>query len=144
MASPVTEIADPIAAIVAYLRAQASLQAMVNDRILGDSIPPSSAQIKNAVTIRLAGGPAEIYIEQVIRPRIEVRAYGETDEEAATIFWEVYRLLNGKINLIANDTRIMSFAFAGNGTTLFDEDVNKPFKLAYAETHIQANKLSAA
>jgi len=128
------EIADPVAALVAYLRSQSEFADLVGaEHIYGDSLPSQAGMPRKAVTIRHAGGGGrELYLP-IIRPRLEVRCYGETDREASRVFWALYSILNGQCNLIANDTRLMSVLFDAGPSALQDETLNTPFKLGYLE-----------
>ena len=137
------EIVDPIITLVQYLLGQADMTALVEQRIYGGGLPPDRADVNTAIIIRQSGGPTEIYQETIAWPRFEIRCYGRTDEEAAEVFWRMYRLINGKLNLIANDGRILSIWLAGTGITLFDETVNKPFRLTFAQAIVQTEAVSA-
>ncbi|KKN55915.1 hypothetical protein LCGC14_0577580 [marine sediment metagenome] len=143
MATLTGEIVDPVGIVVQYLLDQVDLTNLVDKRIFGGLLPPGSAQLDNAVTIRIAGGPREIYQEVIIRPRFELRCYGATEEDAAQVYWRVYRLLNGKLNISANDGRVLSIWISSGGTVLYDEVLNKPFMLAFMESFVQAEALSA-
>ncbi|KKN48913.1 hypothetical protein LCGC14_0648110 [marine sediment metagenome] len=137
------EVADPVGVIVAHLLSLSDLEAKVDKRIYGGALPPGSANFDSAVVIRLAGGLPDLYQEVITYPRFELRCYGLTDEKAGEIYWLVYRLLNGKLNIIANDGLIKSIWINSGGTTLYDNTVNRPFHLGFLQAIMQTEKLSA-
>ena len=147
MAKLIGEIVDPVGIVVQHLLGLSDLTDLVDKRIFGGLLPPNSAQFENAVTIRQSGGPRELYQEVITRPRFEVRCYGATEEIASEVYWRVYRLLNGKLNITGGiapkDGRILSIWFSSGGAMLYDETLNKPFMLAFLESYAQAEALSA-
>jgi hypothetical protein len=137
------EVVDPISILVQYLLDQSDMTDLVEQRIYGGGLPPNSSDYDNAITIRQSGGPTELDQETIAWPRFEIRCYGRTDEEAAEVFWRLYRLINGKLNLMANDGRILSIWLNGAGIGLYDETVNRPFRLAFAQSIVQTEAVSA-
>lgn len=147
MATLTGEIVDPVGILVQHLLGQTALTDLVDKRIYGGLLPPGSAQQESAVTIRQSGGPRELYQEVITRPRFEVRCYGATEEDAAQVYWRVYRLTNAKLNLTGGtapkDGRILSIWFSSSGAMLYDETLNKPYMLAFMESFVQTEALSA-
>jgi hypothetical protein len=141
------EIVDPVGVVVQHLLGLTDLTGLVDKRIFGGLMPPGSAQFDNAVTVRAAGGPRELYQEVITRPRFELRCYGATEEDASQVYWRVYRLLNGKLNLTGGvapkDGRILSIWVSSGGAMLYDETLNRPYMLAFMECYAQAEALSA-
>ena len=116
---------------------------LVDKRIFGGAVPPLSADFESMVVVRPAGGPPEFYQEVISKPRFEVRSYGRTDEEASEIYWRVYKVTNGKLNILANDGRILSIWASSAGSLLYDQVLNKPFMVSFYESIVQLEAISA-
>lgn len=127
----VTDFQDPVQAIVTYLGNQKPITDMTGNRIYGDALPPTNLMPNAAVAIRWAGGGEQEEIVEIIRPRLEVRAYGTTDQEAAKMFWRVYGTLHAQENLIVGSARILSIMFDAGPVALIEETLNTPFKLGW-------------
>ena len=143
MATLTGAIGSPISAVVQHLLTVSGVTDLVDQRVFGGALPGRSADFESAVVIRAAGGRPDI--DQIVlhRPRFEIRCYGTTDEEAEEIFLAVYAALNRQLGIQANDTLIKSIWIASTGANLFDQDVNKPFILAFADSIMQTEKVSA-
>ena len=135
-------IGSPVSCIVQHLLSVDSVTDKVDERIFGGALPPASGKFKSAITIRGADGLPDIDVEVMHSPRLELRCYGETDEEAEEIYYLVYAALNGKLGIQANDTLCKSIWMASKGTNLFDENVNKPYMLAFMDSIFQTEKVS--
>lgn len=134
---------DPTSILVPYLLSQSDLTDLVDQRIYGGAVPPLSADFDSMIVVRPAGGPPEMYIEVVTKPRFEIRTYALTDEEAAKIYWAVYKVVNGKTNIIVNDGRILSIWASSNGSLLYDQVLNRPFMVSFYESIAQLEAISA-
>lgn len=143
MSSLTGEVKDPVGILVQHLLDQTDLTDLVDKRIFGGAVPPLSADFDSMVVIRLSGGPPEIYQEVISKPRFEIRTYGLTDEKATEVHWRVYRLINGKLNILANDGRILSIWVSSNGALLYDQTLNRPFVVTFYESIVQLEAISA-
>lgn len=137
------EVKDPIGTLVTHLLSLSDLTDLVDGRIYGGATPSGSADFDSWITVRPAGGPQEMYIEVIAKPRYEIRAYGLTDEVALQIHWRVYRLINGKLNILANDARILSIWSSSNGALLYDQIFNRPFVVSFYDSIVQLEAVSA-
>lgn len=89
-------IPDPLSAVRAVLRADASVTAIVpSAQIYAGEMPQteSVAQPRAAVILSLAGGPADRGYSQLGRRRLDVRCYGATPFEAMKLGNQVYESL---------------------------------------------------
>lgn len=136
-------IGSPVAAIVQHLLSVSTITDIVDQKVFGGALPRGSAKFTNAVVVRMAGGLPDMDQSTLHRPRLEFRCYAETDAEAETLYQALYAALNGQIGIQANDVLIKSIWMASMGANLYDEDVNKPFLLSYADSIFQTEKLSA-
>lgn len=87
MVEPVLGIGDPIAALIEWLALDASIDEVLDEdatRIVGKRLPLSHASLmpRACLVVAAAGGFAEGLPEVVDRVRVDVRAYGRTDDEA--------------------------------------------------------------
>ncbi len=137
------EVKDPISTLVQHLLSLSDLADLVDKRIFGGATPAGSADFDSWITVRPAGGPQEMYIEVVSKPRYEIRAYGLTDEVAMQLHWRVYRLINGKLNILANDARILSIWSSSNGSLLYDQTFNRSFVVSFYDSIVQLEAISA-
>lgn len=137
------EVKDPISTLVQHLLSLSDLTDLVAKKIYGGATPSGSADFDSWITVRPAGGRAEIDVEVIGKPRFEIRTYAPTDEVAMQIYWRVYRLINGKLNIIANDGRILSIWASSAGALLYDQTFNKPFVVSFYESIVQLEAVSA-
>lgn len=143
MTSLTGAIGSPVACIVQHLLSLSSITDVVDQKVFGGALPSGAAQMKNMIAVRAAGGLSDLDVIAIHRPRLEIRCYGETDEEAELIYHLVYAALNGQTGIQANDTLCKSIWMASKGANLFDENVNKPFMLAFMDSIFQTEKVSA-
>ncbi len=143
MATLTGEVKDPIGTLVQHLLSLSDLTDLVDQRIFGGATPPESADFDSWITVRPAGGPQEMYIEVIAKPRYEIRAYGLTDETAMQLHWRVYRLINGKLNILANDARILSIWSTSGGSLLYDQTFNRSFVVSFYDSIVQLEAISA-
>ncbi len=122
---------DPIAALIEHLKVQEAITDLTDRRIFGDALPPEAGMPDYAYTIRWSGGGAFEELATIIRPRLEVRAYGKTDQDAARLYWRAFGILHGLENLIVGNARILSILFDPGPAALIDETLNTPFKLGF-------------
>lgn len=78
--------ADPIAALVAYLKADTGVAALLAARVFGGELPPSETEAmpRKALVVRASGGfslTAGSYAEHDTQ-RFDLLAFGETPHEA--------------------------------------------------------------
>ncbi len=143
MSSLTGEVKDPIGTLVTHLLSLSDLTDLVDKRIFGGATPAGSGDFDSWITVRPAGGRQEMYQEVIAKPRIEIRTYGLTDEVAMQIYWRVYRLVNGKLNILANDARILSIWASSAGALLYDQTFNRSFVVSFYESIVQLEALSA-
>lgn len=79
--------ADPIAAILTYLKADPDVTALATTRIFGAELPQTLAGVmpKQAIVVRYAGGFGLFQQQLVSSWRIDVWAYGETPHQASLL-----------------------------------------------------------
>lgn len=140
MTSFLNTIQDPIGALVRYTQTIADLDELLTNgwkSIYGDAIPPrQEAEKTNMLVFRSAGG-SRSDSSLVTRPRIEVRAYGETDAMASRVFWITYAHLHRVENVVIGQARILSIMFDGGAAGLMDQTINTPFKLGFFNMYFQ-------
>lgn len=88
-------VPDPTAALVAYLRADTALYALVGARVYGAELPASEASHmpRAAVVVRDAGGMGARSEAPVWTPRVDVWCYGATPLEAKAVHLAVHAAL---------------------------------------------------
>lgn len=82
---------DGIGALIAYLKADATISALLSTRVYGLELPEADAESmpRKAIVINAAGGIDESSFIEAFKLRLDFFCYGETPFEA----WEVYRTL---------------------------------------------------
>lgn len=127
-------IPDPISTLRTILGATAAVTALVPAaRIYAAELPPgvaSTVPMQAALVISHAGGlPTDGYA-QIDRPRVDVRAYGRTPEEAQRISFTVHEVLKQIDQRVAAASasgtkgRIYGARPAGGLTLLRDETLS--------------------
>lgn len=97
-------VPDPIAAVVAFLAADADVAALVGTttirgalvaRVFGAAIPAEEAaqMPRPAIAVSAAGGVAVGGYVRLQRPRIDVKCYGRTHHEAMAVHLAAYAAL---------------------------------------------------
>jgi hypothetical protein len=89
-------LADPAAAVIAYLLAQPGISDLVGTRAFSPDIPPEFSAIMPTAVITvkiISGGGVGAHYRSDFRPRIEVRTYGIDDLEAYQLAQHVYDAL---------------------------------------------------
>lgn len=83
-------IPDPLAALIAYLKADADVTAAVGTRVFGGELPPGETKSmpRKAIVIRPSGGPQTFGggYQQYGELRLDFFAYGETPLEAFNVW----------------------------------------------------------
>lgn len=129
-----TATLDPATAIVAYLKQDADVTALVSTRVFGAELPdtqtPSMPQ--GCVVVRLAGSPDQMgqAYQEYGDVRIEVRSYGATPYTAT----QVARAVHGRLKQMRRNmqgTTILHWARGSGGMQqLRDPDTEWPFTLS--------------
>lgn len=119
-------IPDPVAAIVALLRDDADVAALVGTRVFGVELPSSEAPSmpRAAVVISGSGGSgigAGSYVP-IGQPRMDVRCYGATHADAAELHWTVYERLKHIAGEVYGQVLIYSASVESSAMYLRDED----------------------
>ncbi len=134
MTSFLDTIQDPVGTLVRYMQENEDLKELLTSgsaSIYGDAIPPRTEAEKTNILVFRAAGGSRADSSLVTRPRIEVRAYGETDALASRVYWITYAHLHRQENIVVGQARILSIMFDGGGAALFDQTLNTPFKLGF-------------
>ncbi len=137
------EVKDPISTLVVHMLTLSDLTGLVDRRIYGGATPSGSGNFDSWITVRPAGGQAEFYQEVIAKPRFEIRAYGLTDEQAMQIHWRVRKVINGQLNILANNARILSIWASSGGALLYDQTFNRPFVVSFYDSIVQLEAISA-
>ena len=87
---------DPLAALVAYLKADSAVAALASARVYGAELAPAEATSmpRHAVVCYATGGQPEHYVK-LQAPRVDVMCYGPTPYEAKRLYLTVYDALKG-------------------------------------------------
>lgn len=139
--------ADPIAALIAVLQADAGVAALAGTRVFGDELPADEAgsMPRKAVVLKPSGGPslaAGSYLEHDSQ-RVDAVSYGETPYEAQRLRAAVAAALKPLKRVVAASVLLHWVEPAGGFTTGRDPDAAWPsafqsFQVFYAETEIAA------
>ncbi len=88
-------IPNPLAAIVAFLQADATVTSEVGTRVYGAELPPSEATAmpRKTIVVQAAGGPSDRsrIRHQIIR--VDVKGYGTTPTTAWDVYYAAYDAL---------------------------------------------------
>jgi hypothetical protein len=129
--------ADPVAALVAYLKADAGVAALVGTRIFGLELPAAeaSAMPRKAVVLQASGGAPLVggYLEHTAQ-RIDAFAYGETPYEAERVRRAVFDSLKQLRRAVAASTLIHWVEDAGGFSTQRDPDGGWPVSFQSFQT----------
>ncbi|MFQ5775862.1 MAG: DUF3168 domain-containing protein [Kiloniellaceae bacterium] len=135
--------ADPIAAVVAFLKADAGVAALAGTRVFGLELPAAEAanMPRKAVVLRASGGPslaAGTYLDHDSQ-RIDLVSYGETPFEAERLRRAIFDALKPVARLVVNSTLVHWIEPAGGFATQRDPDAAWPsafqsFQVFFAES----------
>lgn len=123
-----TAPAPLLEALIAYLKAQAAISALVSTRVFGLSLPEDEAQYqpRKAVRITMAGSVGasnwNSYVEDACWSGFDVWCYGETEFESLKLYREVHRVLKRIIGLEQSGAKIHSANPLGSAMSLKDPD----------------------
>ena len=98
---------DPIVALVALFKADATISTLLGTRVFGAILPRAEAdnQPRKAIVIRYAGGIGESSYRDISKYRLDIKYYGETEIEASKAF------LTGKTILRDIEKQVVSSTF---------------------------------
>lgn len=135
--------ADVVAALVAFLKADAGVAALAGSRVFGLELPAGEAASmpRHAVVLRASGGPsltAGSYAEHATQ-RIDAFSYGATPFEAERLRRTVFDGLKPLQRVVAAGVLVHWVDPAGGWSTLRDPDGDWPvafqsFQAFFAET----------
>lgn len=129
-----TSIADPVAALVAFLKVDATVLSLVNSRVYGAELPDSqtASMPQGAIVVRpVGGGGMSIngsYV-QVSDARMDVTAYGATPYEADRIRRAVTGVLKQMRKNVQGKTMLFWARYSG-GAMGRDPDTEWPMALS--------------
>jgi hypothetical protein len=125
----VTAIADPIAAVVAMLKADAGVIAAASTRVYGGELPraQSDDQPRKALVVKaVGGGSLDPGYQRWGDHRLDVIAYGETPHEA----YELWRTAHAPLKDLARSKHAGTVLFwarpAGGPVAMRDADTDWP------------------
>jgi hypothetical protein len=125
----VTAVTDPLAALVTYLRADASVAALASARVYGGELPGSETidMPETAVVLSYAGGYADrfAYVE-LGEPRIDVRCYGDTPYLAHALHRAVHGCLKQMRRNVQGGTMLHCATLESSVQGLRDPDTEWP------------------
>lgn len=129
-------IPDPIAALVAYLRADPDTTSLTGGRIFGQELPETEAgpMPRACLVLTDAGGaplgPGANDAVPVSVTRVDVRAYGATPQEAKAVSLAAHAALKGLRRAVVGQALLHSATVAGGPNYLRDPDTAWPFVLS--------------
>ena len=125
------DIADPIAALVALLKADSTVNTPTAGRVYGSELPKSEAreQPRKAVLIEAAGGvsPVAGSTAELTAQRVDAICYGETPFEAQELRRLVFGACKPAHRVVHASTLIHWIEDAGGSVDGRDRDTRKPF-----------------
>lgn len=124
-------IADPIAALVALLQADADIAALVDQRVFGGELPAAETQFmpRGAIVLDLSGGVSIMgrsYVEADTQ-RFDLTAWGATPAQAALIAATAALALRRARRAVWAGTLIHWVQDAGGSQSGRDSDTQWPF-----------------
>jgi len=86
---------DPIAALIAYLKADPDTFALVTDRVFGAELPEAESALmpRKCLVIQSAGGFGNRNYRKEYNLRIDLRCYGESASEAMKVHLAAHQAL---------------------------------------------------
>lgn len=119
---------DPIAALIDFLQADATISALISTRVYGLELPKADADDmpRQAIVINAAGGIDESSFIAAFKIRLDMFCYGETPQEA----WETYLTMKTVLkqmdrNLI-NSTLLFSAIHSAGPFSSRDQNTDWP------------------
>lgn len=122
--------ADPIAAVVALLEADADVAALVGTRVYGGELPAGEADSmpRAAIVVMPTDGPsfaAESTVEHDTQ-RMDILAYGKTGHEAARVRAAAAAALTAALRVVSGGVLIHWVKSAGGFSSQREPDVGWP------------------
>lgn len=123
---------NPIAAIIDYLKADAGLSSLVNDRVYGMELPAADVQLmpRKCIVIQSAGGPGSSDYTHYGGTRIDVRCYGETSSVAYTVYLAAAEALKQMERNVQDNTLLHNAIDGGGPSFLREPGLGWPFILS--------------
>lgn len=121
---------DPIAGLVAYLKADAGVAATVGTAVYGTRLPAgvaSGTTPPSAVVVAAAGGLGEGGDAPLMRPRVDVRCYGTTAAGAMAAWAAAFAALRALKRRSHASALLHAAVQEGGPLSLFDPDTDWPF-----------------
>jgi hypothetical protein len=104
-------IPDATGALVAVLKAEPTIAALVAGRVFGQSLPAKEAtnMPRAAIIVQNTGGSGGLYgLSKLLTQQVDIRSYGRTSYEANQVALTVYVFLNGLLRGLSSQTLIYS------------------------------------
>lgn len=122
--------ADLLAALVALLKEQANVAALVGDRVFGEELPAdeAAAMPRAAIVVVKSGGPSltgRTYAEHDVQ-RVDLFAYGATPFEAGRLMGHASLAMRRTRRSVWANVLIHSIDSAGGATGARDPDAAWP------------------
>jgi len=135
-------IQDPIAALIAFLEADAPIVALVGTRIYGaeSRVTEADNQPRYMLVVRTTGGIAQGYVDMMV-PRVDFECYGATPLQAFTLYLALHEALKNLSRDVHNSTLLhLANQTAGPAQTR-DEDTHWP--LVWSSWNVWVGEASA-
>lgn len=126
---------DPIAAVIAYLKADSGLDALVDGRVAvkhryGEKWPVG----ETGLAVRADGGDPDVYVPEQ-RPRLELRIYGSSTVAVIKVYLELVRLSRAtsreRVTLDGDDA-FLQWLLPGSGfSMLYDDEVGMDMGMVF-------------
>ena len=122
-------IVDVIEAVIAYLETKVEITNLCSERIFGGGLPKDELDDmpRKCITLRYSGGAERYETMWTVRPRIDIRSYGETDNEASKIDRAVFTALHDMVRVTQGTTLLHSAGLAGGPVMMTDPANGWPF-----------------
>jgi hypothetical protein len=103
-------IPDATGALVAVLKAEPAIAALVGARVFGQSLPAKEAtdMPRAAVVLQDTGGPTPPGISSLLTQQMDIRTYGKTSSEAKQLQLTVINFLQSLLRGLSGQTLIYS------------------------------------
>jgi hypothetical protein len=129
----VTQIADPISALIAYLKADVALAAKVNNRVYAGELPEGriASMPEQSVLIRTSGGGLlpQSYL-QIHDVRVDIICYGQTPYAAFDSWRCVHGALKQMYRNVQGSTVLHWALTSGGPLTERQQDTEWPLVLS--------------
>lgn len=136
---------DPIAAVVAVLKADTDVAALAAGRVFGGELPRTEVEDmpRAAVLLKPAGGPGGRGYQDFAKVRVDVDCYGAIPLDAWTLHLAVRTALKHLRRTVVNGVLLHSADVSADGSSGRDVDTDWPicissYLLSVAETAVDA------